>query len=313
MNYGSNDGWADPDAPPPTEDEEVVFAHPLHGTHQDHPMTLVPLDVEDDHSNEEMEEEGADNDGQETTLIGNRAGGAPVNGYYETAGPSFEEGFDYTDTIHPLRNPSRSARHPSSGRSLKLPTGSHARNPACPIGRSRFTSRTPESVAASSAIAGSAPRRSRRSGDSMNSESHSSPASRGLHTQGQPLPRNRRLVSSRPTAQDSSPPPALSTALGPSALEPHINSCTYNLRPRGSSSTSNGSGRGYRRDSFSRTANSDGLFEDTEVELQNRKRRRGEPGSDPAAAGTLAPGYRKHLTTPSCKSAPFLGLINFSH
>jgi len=314
MNNGRNDRWRSLNdrwlrfhRHSPTADDGSAFPNAIHSPYLNLPTTSLPVDVENNRSSEEIEDLEIENDGQELRNAEEWIRDTTAESSYGTAGQYLDDAEDTTQATYLLETQPRSPRRPYLGRT-------RAPNPPCLLSRYRVTVGAPSPLKDPDAEPRGSPRRRRRPEDIPNDEVHLVATNQRSHIvrpvsgcslgQSHHPPCNRRPTLNRSIRQGSSPPPASRTIQGVPILEPHFAVGNYNLRPRGTSSTSSGSGRGHRRESFSRTADSDGLFEDTEVESQSRKRRRAGPRRCPASASTSVPGPRSHPTLLHGKLAP---------
>ncbi len=285
-----------------------AYHYATYSPYLNHPTTSVAADVEYNPSSEDIEELDIEYDGEEIQNAGDWIRDTTAESSHETAGPYLDDTEDTTQATYLLRTHLNSPRRPYLGRS-------HAPNPACLLSRYRVPFAAPGSLTDLDAGPGGSTRRPRRPEDSPNDDVSFADARQRPHivrpvSGGAPRPNphsswSRQPAFNGPIGQGSPPSFASRTVQGVPILEPHVAVGNYNLRPRASSSTSNNSGRGNRREPSSRTADSNGLLEDTEVESQSRKRRRAGPGRCPTSASTSVPGPRSHPTSLQGKLAPF--------
>jgi len=288
-------------------DDGPAYPQTIYSPYLNHPATSIPVDAENNRSSEETEELEFEDDGQEIHNAQDWIRDTTTESSYGTTSPYLDDAEDTTQATYLLRTQSSSPRRPYLGRS-------HAPNPPCLLSRYRVAFGAPSPSTDPDAVPGRSTRRRRRPEDVPNDEVNFVAASQRPHTVrplsgGALRPSHHPQWSRRPAlngfiAPGSSTQPASRTVQGLPVLEPHVAVGNYNLRPRGSPSTATTSGRGLRRESFSRTADSNGLFEDTEVESQSRKRRRAGPERCSTSASTSVPGSRSRPTSLQGKSAP---------
>lgn len=273
-------------------DDGPAYPHATYSPYLNHPTPSIPVDEENNRSSEEIEELEFEYDGPEIQKAENWIKETTVESSYDTASPYVGDAEDTTQAVYLLRTHSSSPRRPYLGRT-------HAPNPACLLSRYRVAFGAPSPLTDLDVGPGGSTRRPRRPEDIPNDEVRFVAASQRPHILRPVIgdaprpshhPWSRRPAFNGPIRQGSPPPSASWTVQGSPILESDVTVGNYNLRPRGSPSASSNSGLGHRRESLSRTAGSDGLFEDTEVELQSRKRRRAGPRSRLAALqGRLPP------------------------
>lgn len=300
MNNGRHDPGLALHQPFYTGGDGPAYHHATYSPYLYHPVTPVPVDLEHNRSSEEVEELDIEYDGEETENADHWMRDTTAQDYRGTAGPYLDNTKDTTQATYLFRTHLSSPRRPYLGRS-------HAPNPACLLSRYRVPCGAPNPLTDPDTGPGGSTRRPRRPEDIPNDEIRFVTASRRPHIAHPISGAAPRLIhhsswSRQPalngTLGQGGPPSFTSrTVQGVPILERPGAVGNYNLRPRGSSSTSSSPGCGHRRESSSRSADSNGLLEETEVESQSRKRRRAGPGRCPTSASALVPGPRSRPTS----------------
>lgn len=297
MNNGRYDDGHAIYHPFATVSEGSAYPRPVHGTFLDYPATPVLADEESGRSSDEIEEAEIDDDGQELPNQDIATEGTFAENFNATAGPSFTYAEENTQARHLFGNFSRFTRRPYL-------TLSRAANPSSPHSSYQLAPAIGPSTTSNAVRGGSSHHPIQQQNIQLDeAQLMAANQRRQLLRQAQHPSWNRRRGSNRPVSQDCSFPSISGTVLEVPTLQPCFNIGSYNLRPRGLPMSS-GAGRGRRRESFSRTVNSDGLHDDTESESQTRKRRRAGSGRCPAAASSSVPTCRSRPASLQGRSAP---------